>query len=137
MANNRQAIRTAVQAMLLGNTDADQNVYKNRESKLWQSELPSILIYTLQEPSTSESLQSRRYIRDLELLIKVKVEATESVDDVLDALVGEVEDLINADRSLSGTVLSTVQQNTEITIESEGENDVGTAILTFTCKYIS
>lgn len=135
--NNRTTIRTALLDMLVGETSAGTNVYSNRESRLWQSELPSILIYTLQEPLTPESLSARRYIRNLELQIKVKVEATETVDDTLDALVAEVEAIIDADPSLAGTVLTTIQTNTEVSIESEAEKDIGIAVLTFECKYIS
>jgi hypothetical protein len=135
--NNRQAIRSALKAMLSGETTAGANVFTNRETRLWQSELPAILIYTNQEPSTPESLSARRYIRNLELVIHVKIEATENVDDDLDQIVTEVEEIIDADQSLQGTVLATSQTNTEIRVDSDGEKDIGIAIITFECKYIS
>lgn len=123
--------------MLSGETDAGTNVYTSRETSLWKSELPAILIYTSQEPTAPESLSARRYIRSLELNIHVKIEATENVDDDLDELVSDIEELIDADQSLGGTVLSAVQTNTEIRVDSEGDKDIGVAIITFECKYIS
>jgi hypothetical protein len=137
MGNNRTVIRNTVVGMLRDQTAATSNVYGNRTSKLWQSEVPAILVNTLSEPTTPEAMQSTRYIRDLELQIKIKVQLTDIVDEALDSLAAEVETIINSDRSLGGTVLSTIQNHTEVAIDSDAETDVATAILTFTCKYIS
>lgn len=137
MANNRVAIRAAAMTLLMDNTSAGHNVYANRESKLWQSELPAITIYSLHEPTTLEGVSGRRYIRSLQFAVKVRVSATETVDDDLDSLVAEVETIFANNPGLSGTVLSTIQTNTEITIDSGGEEDIAAAILTFECKYIS
>lgn len=137
MANNRVAIRAAIQTLLLNATDAEDNVYTNRKNKLWESELPAILISTVQEPALPESLSGRRYIRNLEVKLIIKIASTEASDDDLDVLVGQVETLVNANQFLSGTVLSTIQTNTELIFDAEGETDVAVATLTFECKYIS
>jgi hypothetical protein len=137
MANNRSEIRSAIVALLLGNTDADSNVYPNRETKLFQSELPAILIYTLHEPSILESQNGMRYIRTLQLAVKIRVQSSETIDDDLDALTAEVETIIANNPSLNGTVLSTIQTLTEVLVDSTGEEDLATATLTFECKYIA
>jgi hypothetical protein len=137
VANNRAAIRAALVSALSGNTSAGTNVYANRETKLWQSELPAILIYTLHEPATPRDLSVRQYIRKLQLAVKVKVESSTTVDDDLDALTAEVEAVIMANSSLSGTVLSTIQTLTEVIVDSTGEEDLATATITFECTYIS
>jgi hypothetical protein len=137
MANNRIAIRAAVSTLLTGATSAGTNVFTDRKSKLWESELPAILIYTFVEATTPESINLRRYIRDLELKIDVKVEATTSVDDILDALIAEIETIIIANPGLSGTVLSTIHTHTEIVVDSGAETDIARATLTYQCKYIS
>ncbi len=137
MANNRPAIRSALKAMLSGNTGAGTNVYSHRQTRLWESELPAILIYSNQEPAQPESLRSTRSIRNLELTIEVRLEASANVDDEVDVLLGEIEVLIVANQSLSGTVLSTTLSNTEIRIDSEGQNDIGVGVLTYECKYVS
>lgn len=136
MANNRVAIRAAVKSMLVNVTDAGPNVFTNRETRLWESELPAILLSTGQEPVVHESLQGRRYYRTLELLVTVKITATVSVDDELDALVGQIEEILNTEPSFGGTVISSIQTNTEIRVNSEGKEDVAVAVLTFECKYI-
>jgi hypothetical protein len=136
--NKRTEIRTALKDMLTdGESGIIANIFVNRESRLWQSELPAVIIYSNQETTTPKDLSSRRYIRTLELTVQCKVEATENVDEDLDDLVSEVETVIDSDQSLKGTVLSSVQTNTEIRIDAEGEKDVGVAIITLECKYIS
>ena len=139
MANNRAAIRSALANMLSGETAAEANVYPYRETNLWRSELPAILIYTNQEPAIPESLRGARYIRTLELTVEVRVEKgdSESVDDAVDTLLAEIETLVLADSSIGGTVLSTTQTNTEIRVDSDADRDIGVGVLTFECKYVS
>jgi CII-binding regulator of phage lambda lysogenization HflD len=135
--NNRTAIRSALTTLLSGETSAGTNVYANRYTSLWQSELPAILIYTRQESAVPEAMNQSRYIRTLELSIEVRVEASEDVDDSIDSIIGEIEDQLATDQSIGGTVLSSTQTNTEIRVDSDGEKDIGVGILTLECKYIS
>lgn len=136
MANSRKAIRDALVTMLSGETEAGTNVYANRETGLWQSELPAILVYTEQESAEPRDLSSRKYIRTLQLRVELKAEANSTVDDDLDDLAEEVEDIIDADQSITGTVLSTVLTNTELSVDADGEKEIGVCILNFECKYI-
>jgi len=137
MANNRQAIRAAMKALLLNNTDAGANVYSNRKSPAWQSELPAIFIHNHEEPLQSESINVQRYVRNFQVLIDVMAEATASVDDTLDQIAAEVETIIGANPSISGTCISTIQKTTEFKFDSDGETPVGVATITFECQYIS
>lgn len=137
MANNRSNIRLAIKNVLLDETDAGSNVYTNRETKLWESELPAILIYTAQEPAIPESLSSQRYVRTLELRIEVKVKGTTDVDDSIDEVLGQIEDLIHANPSLNGVVSATILTNTEISLDSDAQEEIGVGVLSYECKYIS
>lgn len=137
MGNNRFAIRFALMNLLLGQTSADQNVYTNRENSLWRVELPALIISTSEEPVVPATLQGRRYNRTLTLTVEAKVEATESVDDALDALLAEVETIVSNNPSISGTVQAIIQTNTETHMVSQGERDIGVGTLTFECKYTS
>lgn len=137
MANSRKTIRTTLKALLSGQTEAGTNVYTNRDTNFWQSELPAIIIYTTQESAVHESLQGQRYYRTLQLNVEVKVEAASGVDDALDDLIGDIEDIVTANKDISGTVLTTVQLNTETNIDSDGEKYVGTGTISFECKYIA
>jgi len=136
-SNKRTEIRDAVKELLDGETEAGSNVYVNRETSLWQSELPAILIYTNQESSVPNSINLKRYIRTLELKIEVKVEESEAVDEEIDALLAEIEEIVSENISLSGTVLSTKQISTEIEFDTSGEKPLGVGTLTFECQYIS
>lgn len=137
MGNNRIAIRNAVVDLLLGNTSADQSVFSSRDNPLWQSEFPAILIRTSEETAVRESTQSKRYYRNLTLLIDVKVTATEGSDEALDNLVNEIETLIANGPDFGATVLNSLLTKTEISVNSEAEQDVGVATLTYECKYIA
>lgn len=135
--NNRAAVRSALKTILSGATDAGSNVFAHRGTSLWTSELPAILIYTNQEQAKREALNRSRYIRTIELTIEVKVEAGDDVAEELDALLGQVEDVVQANESINGTVLSTVQTNTEIRVDSDAAQNIGVGTLTFECQYIS
>jgi hypothetical protein len=135
--NNRKAIRDALKALLLDETSAGENVYSNRETAAWQSELPSILIYTESEDAQPRAANtSQSYIRDLELRIDLKLEATENVDDALDDFVSEVEEILFSNPSFGGVTSSRLTR-TEVRIDEQGENSVGVASLSVLCKYIS
>lgn len=136
MANNRKNIRDAVVTMLSGNTAAGTNVYANRETRLWQSELPAILVYTRDESAESRDLSGRQSIRTLDLVIEIKAEANDTIDDDLDDLATEVEDIISADRSLTGTAIAAVYKGTTLALDSDSEIEKGVATITYETKYI-
>ncbi len=135
--NNRTNIRSALVTMLSGNTDAGTNVYPHRATNLWDSQLPAILIFTNQESAQPESLRSTRSIRTLELSIEVRIKASTDVDSAIDALMGDIEDILTADRSLVGTVISSQLTNSEIRVDGSTDTEIGVGVLTFECKYIS
>lgn len=137
MANNRAAIREALKVALSAETLAGLNVYTNRETSLWRSELPAILIYSNQESAVPENLQGRRYYRTLELTVEVRIEASEDASDSVDELLAVIEAIIEEEPTIGGTVQSTILTGTETRVDSEGEKDIGVGVLTYECKYIS
>lgn len=137
MGNNRKAIRDALKALLIGSTAADANVFTSRTSPLWESETPAILISTPEESTEFGSLQANRYRRTLTLNVEVKIVATENVADDLDDLVNQIESILILNQSLTGTVQSTTLQSTSTRVDSETDQDIGVAELTFECKYMS
>ena len=137
MAHNRKLIRHAVKDLLIDNTSAGPNVYPNRETNLWESELPAILIYTKDEPEAQpRAVNSQQYIRKLTLFIEIKTLATETVDDDLDDLAEEVESIIRANPNLNSTATSVQYKGTEIILDATSETEKGVAILTFEVQYI-
>ncbi len=137
MANNRSNIRIAVKSIIEIANVAGNAVYTSRTSSFWKSELPAVIISIPEESNTPEALSIRRSIRDIQLTIEIKCKGTDSVDDELDTLCALVELAIDEDPSLNGSVLSALQQRTETRIDSDGDEDIGVATITYTCKYIA
>lgn len=136
MSNNRKAIRAAVQALLLNNTSAGESVFTNRETKYFRTELPSITIYSEEESAVNRDITARQYIRTYGLRIELKTEASDSVDDDLDDLAKEVEDILKADTSLTGTAISCEYKSSQISLSAEGDKLRGTLTLNYEVKYI-
>lgn len=136
MSHKRTTIRNAVVTMLTGSTTAGSNVYANRMTRNWTSELPAILIYMLDETNVPRDVRSNQYIRTLQLLIEIRTQATTNVDTDIDDIALEVEDLIKADQSLTGNALAAILTSTEVTLDSESELETGVAVLTYEVKYI-
>lgn len=136
MPHSRQTIRGAVVTMLTGTTNAGANIYANRETALWSSELPAILVSFTSETAVPEDASNRRFIRTLEMQVKVFAKGNTGLDDSLDTIAQQVENIIAANYSLSGTALGSIYTGTQIEIEADGEVLVGIATLTFDVKYI-
>lgn len=136
MAHKRTDIREAVKTMLLSNTIAGLNVYSNRVSAFWKSELPSISIFTTEEEATPRDLGNKSYIRTMQLRLEVHAEATEDLDDLLDDAAVQVEDIMNADQGLLGTAIGSKLTTTSIELAGDASTPVGVCSLNFEIKYI-
>ena len=136
MAHKRKDIRAAVLTMLTGATDAGANVFSNRTYNYEQAELPSLNINLDSETAVPRSLSSRQSIRNIKMRIEVRAEANDDVEGILDDIATQIEDIFEQDRSLSGTAISTIYQQTENEVDSNGERIVGKMILTFEVQYI-
>jgi minor tail protein U len=138
MSNRRKEIRDAlVDTLIDADTAAGENVYPNRETPLWDSELPAILVYTIDESAEPRDANGRQYRRTLKITVEAKCEATTSVDDELDALAVEIEAAINANTSLGGLVYDLTYLNTDLSLTSDTDILRGTATITYEAKYIS
>lgn len=132
----RKDIRSAIVTMLVGNTSAGSSVYANRDTPLWEAELPAILVSATQEAVEPKSLSGNKNIRTLDLEINIKAQADQSLDDTLDDLGAEVEAILGADRTIQGTSFSTVLTGTSISLDTEGETPTGTLTLSYQIKYL-
>lgn len=121
-------------AKLSGATAAGVRVYANRVHNKQVN--PCILIYDEQESATPRNIGAAQYIRKLTMKIECTVETNTNYDTVLDDLTKQVEDLIVADRSISGTATSSLYISTELKFEPS-EKTVGQAILTYEITYIN
>lgn len=134
----RHLIRHAVKAALLNRTIAEERVQASRFIPWRPKDLPAIAIYTLTEgvDPASEDTAPRRLARRVDVGIEAAVTAGEDVDDVLDALAQEIEDAIDADLGLGGTVSKDVLlTGTETTVLEGGDQTVGIVRLTYAAEY--
>lgn len=129
MSHERQQIREAVVAMLIGETGAGDNVLKSRLAPMSSSVLPTVHVYNDDEPVKEDSHRTapRELARVLNLAIDgwCAVPAKGSLDDALDDLSLEIETAIDQDWGLDGTASDCVLTSTEFGTTTIGDRLVG------------
>lgn len=135
--HQRQIIREAVVAQLLGKTEAAERVFAMREVPLRRTELPAICVYTLEETVDPESQRStpRRLLRTLQLAVEIVVQVTDGVDATIDALALEVEQQIDADPWFGGACMNTILASVQVGIDVQGERPVGRCLMSYAVTY--
>lgn len=137
MAHQRQLIREAVKAQLVGKTSAGARVYETRVVPWARMSLPVLAVYTLKESvdPTSRASAPRELARSAELVVEGVVEAGENVDDALDELALEVERALHADPTFAGTASDSILASTDLEVGEEGGKPVGFFRLTYTVTF--
>ena len=137
MANHiRQQIRERSGTVLTGLTTTGSNVFETRIYPLENTNLPALVIYTKNETSEPIVISTNRLIsRELELIVEVYVKQTSNFDDQVDKICKEVEVAISADTTLNGLAKDCFLQSTEIEYNTEGEQPLSYAVLTFLTNY--
>lgn len=139
MGNKRIEIREKIKDLIALDVNfTGVHVFTSRTShNIQDEELPSITIVTSEEPVTPESINRKRYIRKTELRLEVRVTASEDADDVMDTLIGKLEDFMITNSNLEGILIDSVQITTETDIGIEGNREIGLGVLVFECTYIA
>ena len=137
MANHiRQQIRERAGTVLTGLTTTGSNVFETRIYPLENTNLPALVIYTKNETSEPLVISTNRVMsRELELIVEVYVKQTSNFDDQVDKICKEVEVAISADTTLNGLAKDCFLQSTEIEYNTEGEQPLSFAVLTFLTNY--
>ena len=137
MANHiRQQIRERAGTVLTGLTTTGSNVFETRIYPLENTNLPALVIYTKNETSEPIVMSTNRLMsRELELIVEVYVKQTSNFDDQVDKICKEVEVAISADTTLNGLAKDCFLQSTEIEYNTEGEQPLSYAVLTFLTNY--
>ncbi len=130
----RHKIREALKEMLLNQTDAGSNVYSNRVSSYWRSELPCISIFMRDEELSPRDLSAKTYLRKSTITIEIHAEAKEDLDLALDKIADQVEGIILSDISISGTVQGCIFQGIEIDLASGDETTTPIGVLSLNCQ---
>jgi hypothetical protein len=139
MAHPRELIRKQAVAVLLGATNAGASVYASRVRPLisngWQSELPAIIVYTMDESSEIFNQAPREYRRRVELVVEIHAEGNESLDDTLDTLARQAERLLLMDDSLGGTANDLQLKRSRMVLLDQSEQLTGACRLIFEAEY--
>lgn len=135
MSHQRQEIRDKVVELLTGIAEVNERVFPNRARRLFEEELPAILVYTKSETGEIGVQAPREYKRTLKLAIEIVAKADEDLDNDLDDIAKEIETRLFRNETLDGLVSDVQYSDTEIEFEPEAQVPVGAARLTFDVEY--
>ncbi len=139
MAHPREHIRKQAVAVLMGATNAGASVYASRVAPLisngWQSELPAIIVYTMDETGEIFNQSPREYWRRVELVVEIHAEGNEALDDTLDTLARQVERLLLMDDTLGDTVNDLQYVRSRMVLLDQSEHLTGACRLIFEAEY--
>tara|TARA_Y100001973_G_scaffold71595_1_gene104344 strand:+ start:755 stop:1201 length:447 start_codon:yes stop_codon:yes gene_type:complete len=137
MANHiRQQIRERAGTVLNNLTTTGSNVFETRIYPLENTNLPALVIYTKDETSEPIVISTNRLMsRELELIVEIYVKQTSNFDDEIDKICKEVEIAISADTTLNGLTKDCFLQSTSIEYNTDGEQPLSFAVLTFLTNY--
>lgn len=137
--HERQAIRDAVVAALLGETAAGARVEASRFEPADADELPMVCVYTLEESVSQDSVNTapRELTRSLRVAIDgyAGVPANGAIDTSLDDLALEIETAMDADLNFGSAVADSILENTEVLIGLAGERPLGCVHLIYAMTY--
>lgn len=131
----RTQIREAIKTILMGQTACGDNVYSNRTSAYWKSELPCISIFMAEEPLSPRDMSQKTYIRKPDISIEIRAEANENLDEILDEVNDKIEELILANSNLNGTVQGLVFTNIDFETANDGTTNIGILTLSIQVQY--
>ena len=132
MSHARQQIRDAVAALLTGLTTTGSHVFQSRVYRLQASELPALLVYTNSE-TVERSHMTSGLVRELTLRVEGIAKALADIDDTLDTIGAEVEAALGGQEPAG--VEDLVLQSADVTINGEGEQQVGAIVMDFLVRY--
>ena len=132
MSHARQQIREAVATLVTGLTTTGSNVFQSRVYRLQASELPALLVYTNSE-TVERSHMTTGLVRELTLRVEGIAKALANIDDTLDTIGAEVEAALGGQEPAG--VEDLVLQSADVTINGEGEQQVGAIVMDFLVRY--
>lgn len=139
MAHPRQLIRKQAVAVLLGATNAGASVFASRVrpfiSNSWQSDLPAICVFTMDETSEIFNQAPREYLRRVELVVEIHADGNDALDDTLDTLARQVERVLLMDDTLGDTVNDLQYVRSRMVLLDQSEQLTGACRLIFEAEY--
>lgn len=149
--HQRTLIRRAVVDILkAAGTECGDRIFRSRTRGLWPEELPGILIYPENEPTSgAKDTAPRELKRDLSLSIQIQVKGDteetaenggETADDLLDEICNQVEVALAANDTLTTAehgqaAADCYLANTRFAHSADGDEPVLAAIMTWVVEY--
>lgn len=138
MSHVRQQIRDRVATLVTGLPVTGASVYKMRRYALDDAKLPAICVYTNDETSSLVTIGSRTLRRVINVMVEIFVKGNSTaVSDSLDSICVSAEEAIAADFTLNGLAKSCILTGTEVDINVEGEQSIGSARLVYSVEYVT
>lgn len=138
MSHVRQQIRDRVATLVTGLPVTGASVYKMRRYALDDAKLPAICVYTNDETSSLVTIGSRTLRRVINVMVEIFVKGNSTtVSDSLDGICVSAEEAIAADFTLNGLAKSCILTGTEVDINVEGEQSIGSARLVYSVEYVT
>jgi len=133
MAHARKQIRDLIVTAISGNSGV--TVEASRAYPALQSQMPIYLVYTTRDFVDESMSTANGRMRVCTVVIDALIAATEAdVDDTLDEHAVYIESQLN-DSRLGGVVLKTILQESELTVNTEGDVGLGILTLTYSVTY--
>lgn len=133
MAHARQQIRDQLVTTLTGLTTTGANVNNSRVYD--HAILPCLSVYTLSEEVGDEVYNKQ--MRELSVMVEVRAQATENLENTLDTISAEVESAIfyNGDTTLNGTCKDFEIEGSEVELSGDAERPFGLMTMRFVAIY--
>jgi hypothetical protein len=133
--HERQQIREAIAAALVGKTAAGARVFETRILPLRMPELPAVAVYSLSESSDDQQTAPRELKRRIDFAVEAAVKQGTNIDDALDAIALQVETAMDADPTFGGLASDSMLVGTQLDVVEEGDRMMGVAVLRYAVTY--
>lgn len=131
----RKQIRDKIVSLLIGKTDAGNNIFPSRVRPIEEQTLPTIQVYANSESSEIWQEAPREYERKLSLSVQITAKADDSLEDSLDAIAIQVENVLRQDHTLGELCRDVILAGTELTIHENGDTLIGSCNITYDILY--
>lgn len=131
----RKQIRDKVVSLLIGKTDAANNIFPSRVRPIEEQTLPTVQVYANSESTEIWQEAPREYERKLSLSVQITAKADDSLEDVLDAIAIQVEDVLRQDHTLGELCRDVILSGTELTLNQNGDTLIGSCNITYDILY--
>lgn len=134
MTHKRQVLRETIVSILDAIPGWGGRVFANRTRPTEATELPVVLVYTVNEDATMANVGGTLR-RRLSVAIELRVSASSSLDNALDDLAQKAEVAMAADSKLKRKALYSALTGSTMGLDGEGDSRQALMTLTYDVQY--